>query len=163
MATKTKFSTSIPQRQQCYFSGEDRRRRKWRKLMKKVVEESKKSIYGSSTKALVFRYDAIKMDTLADFNCTTTEGRSSNFSECSTLSSVSDHDIEFTQTDNGRSTSRKWKKLMKKLIQRSKKSLYGSSERVVYGYDAVSYSLNFDDGNHSDEYYLYGFRCSQAL
>nr|GEV56617.1 ribonuclease H-like domain-containing protein [Tanacetum cinerariifolium] len=59
MATKTKFSTSIRQRQQCYISGEDRRRRKWRKLIKKVVEESKKSIYGISTKALVFRYDAL--------------------------------------------------------------------------------------------------------
>ncbi|PWA99665.1 hypothetical protein CTI12_AA001970 [Artemisia annua] len=106
------------------------------------------------------------MDTLADLNySTTTEGRSSNFSQCSSLSSVSDHDIEFTQTDNGRSTStsQKWKKLMKKLVQRSKKSLYGSSKTVVYGYDAVSYSLNFDDGNHSDEYYLYGSRCSQAL
>ena len=103
------------------------------------------------------------MDTLADLNSTTTEGRSSNFSECSSLSSISDHDIEFTQTDNGRSTSRKWKKLMKKLVQRSKKSLCGSSKSMEYGYDAVSYSLNFDDGNHSDEYYLYGSRCSQAF
>ncbi|GJX99736.1 hypothetical protein Tco_0356755 [Tanacetum coccineum] len=103
------------------------------------------------------------MDTLPDLSCTTIEGRSSNFSECSSLSSVSDHDIEFTKTDNGRSTSRKWKKLMKKLVQRSKTSFYGSSKPVVYGYDAVSYSLNFDDGNHGDEYYLYGARCSQAL
>ncbi|GJY52771.1 hypothetical protein Tco_0444435 [Tanacetum coccineum] len=52
---------------------------------------------------------------------------------------------------------------MKKLIRRSKKSFYGSSKPVVYGYDVVSYSLNFDDGNPSDEYYLYGSRCSQAL
>ncbi|GKE89376.1 hypothetical protein Tco_1566851, partial [Tanacetum coccineum] len=106
---------------------------------------------------------AKEMDTLPDLSCTTIEGRSSNFSECSSLSSVSDHDIEFTKTDNGRSTSRKWKKLMKKLVQRSKTSFYGSSKPVVYGYDAVSYSLNFDDGNHGDEYYLYGARCSQAL
>nr|GEV94370.1 hypothetical protein [Tanacetum cinerariifolium] len=66
MATKTKFSTSISQPQQCYFSDEDRRRRKWRKLMKKVVEESKKSIYGTSTKALVFRDATVKSDILCN-------------------------------------------------------------------------------------------------
>nr|GEZ79215.1 hypothetical protein [Tanacetum cinerariifolium] len=137
---------------------EDQRRRKWRKLMKKVVEEGKKSIYGSSTKALVFR----EMETLADLNYTTIEGRSLNFSECSLLSSTLDHD-EFTHSNSGRGRSRNRKKLMKKLVQGSKKSFYGSSKPMVYGYDAVSYSLNFDDGNHNDEYYFHGFRCSQAL
>ncbi|PWA99664.1 hypothetical protein CTI12_AA001960 [Artemisia annua] len=102
------------------------------------------------------------MDTLADLNCTAIEGRSSNFSECSSLSSISDHS-EFTQTNSGRGRSRKWKKLMKKLVQGSKKSFYGSSKPMVYGYDAVSYSLNFDDGNHNDDYHFYGSRYSQAL
>ncbi|KAJ0535014.1 hypothetical protein HanIR_Chr09g0426101 [Helianthus annuus] len=104
------------------------------------------------------------MDIAHDLNCTTNtiEGRPSNFSECSSLSSVSD-DGEFTRTNSGRSInrsrSRKWKKLMKKLVEGSKKSFYGSSKPLVFSYDAASYALNFDDGDCSDECYLYHSRC----
>ncbi|KAJ0535013.1 hypothetical protein HanIR_Chr09g0426091 [Helianthus annuus] len=96
------------------------------------------------------------MLTTSDLNCTmdTIEGRSSNFSECSSFSSVSDHE-EFTPTNSGRggiSRSQKWKKLMKKLVKESKKSLYGSSKPSIFSYDAVSYSFNFDDGNRGDDH-----------
>ncbi|KAL8231163.1 hypothetical protein R6Q57_000941 [Mikania cordata] len=93
----------------------------------------------------------------SDFNfpTATIEGRLSNFSECSSsLSSVSD-DTEFTQTIVV-TRSQKWKKLMKRLVKESKKSFFRSSKPSVYSYDAVSYSLNFDDGNHDiNEYYLH--------
>ncbi|KAK9066951.1 hypothetical protein SSX86_014275 [Deinandra increscens subsp. villosa] len=88
------------------------------------------------------------------------EGRSSNFSECSSNSSVSE-DGDFTRMNSGSvisriSRSRKLKRMMKKLVKDSKKSLYGSSKPPsVFSYDAVSYSLNFDDGHHSDEFDLY--------
>nr|GEV56616.1 hypothetical protein [Tanacetum cinerariifolium] len=71
------------------------------------------------------------METLADLNCTTNEGRSSNVSECSSLSSTSDYD-EFTRSNSGIGRSQNWKKLMKKLVQGSKKSFYGSSKPMVY-------------------------------
>ncbi|KAJ0535015.1 hypothetical protein HanIR_Chr09g0426111 [Helianthus annuus] len=88
----------------------------------------------------------------------TIEGRPSNFSECSSHSSIFDGD-EFTRMNGGRgsvnqSLSRKWRKLMNKLVQGSKKSFYGSPKPLVFSYDAVSYALNFDDGNCSDECYL---------
>uniref|UniRef100_A0A251TXZ9 Uncharacterized protein n=1 Tax=Helianthus annuus TaxID=4232 RepID=A0A251TXZ9_HELAN len=71
----------------------------------------------------------------------TIEGRPSNFSECSSLSSVLD-DGEFTQTNCSkgsinRTRSCKWKKLMKKLVEESKKSFYRSSKPLVFSYDAV--------------------------
>ena len=47
---------------------------------------------------------------------------------------------------------------MKKVIEGSKKSIYGSSKPLIFQYDAVSYSLNFDEGNHDDDYYSYGSR-----
>ena len=47
---------------------------------------------------------------------------------------------------------------MKKVIEGSKKSIYGSSKPLIFQYDAVSYSLNFDEGTHDDEYYSYGSR-----
>ncbi|KAI3726413.1 hypothetical protein L1987_66210 [Smallanthus sonchifolius] len=66
-------------------------------------------------------------------------------------------------TRGGNRRSRRWKKLMKKMVEESKKSIYGSSKPVVFRYDAVSYSQNFDEGNNSDEHYLYGSRFTQAL
>ncbi|KAI3768187.1 hypothetical protein L2E82_18653 [Cichorium intybus] len=89
---------------------------------------------------------------------TTTEGRLSNVSDCTSSSSVSDQE-EYTQINTGSvRRSRKWRKFMKKVVEGSKKGIYGSSKPLIFGYDAVSYSLNFDEGNHSDEYYLYGSR-----
>ncbi|GKC05288.1 hypothetical protein Tco_0996898 [Tanacetum coccineum] len=90
------------------------------------------------------------------------EERSLDDSECSSTSSLSNHE-EFPSGRASRNRSMKWKKLMKKLVQESKKSIYGFSKPFVYRYDAVSYSLNFDEGNHTDEYYMYGSRCSQVL
>ncbi|KAL8231164.1 hypothetical protein R6Q57_000942 [Mikania cordata] len=94
---------------------------------------------------------------VSDFNCPTTtiEGRLSNFSECSSSLSFVSEDTEFTQT-NILTRSQKWKKLMKRLVKGNKKSFFRSSKPSVYSYDAVSYSLNFDDGNHDiNEYYLH--------
>ncbi|KAJ0535024.1 hypothetical protein HanIR_Chr09g0426201 [Helianthus annuus] len=95
------------------------------------------------------------------YTATTIEGRLSSCSERSSQSSVSDHE-EYSWTDSGLRRS-KWKKLMKKVIEGSKKSIYGSSKPLKFQYDAVSYSLNFDEGNYCDEYYSYRSRCSQGL
>ncbi|KAL4582414.1 hypothetical protein LXL04_006963 [Taraxacum kok-saghyz] len=93
--------------------------------------------------------------------CTTTiDGRLSNVSNCTSTSSISDQE-ESTQIH--RSRSRRLMKLMKKVIEGSKRSIYGSSKPMKFGYDAVSYSLNFDEGNHDDEYYSFGSRSSQVL
>ncbi|KAI3726415.1 hypothetical protein L1987_66212 [Smallanthus sonchifolius] len=155
-----------------------RRSWKWKKLMKKVIEGSRKSIYGSS-KPLKFQYNAVSYalnfdegnqcdeyysyrsrcsQVLSECYYTTIaiEGRSSGFSECSSPSSVSDHE-EYSRR------SWKWKKLMKKVIEGSRKSIYGSSKPLKFRYDAVSYALNFDEGNHCDEYYSYRSRRSQVL
>ncbi|CAH1421312.1 unnamed protein product [Lactuca virosa] len=91
---------------------------------------------------------------------TATEGRLSNVSDCTSSSSASDHD-EYTPTNRGSvHQSRKWRKFMKKVVEGSKRSIYGSSKPMIFRYDAVSYSLNFDEGNHSDECNIYGSRCS---
>ncbi|KAJ0888911.1 hypothetical protein HanRHA438_Chr09g0407241 [Helianthus annuus] len=106
------------------------------------------------------------MSTTTDLNVNSitiaTEKRSSNFSECSAPTFIYDQG-ECTQINvHGDSIgrTRKWKKLMKSFVEESRKSLYRSSKPMVFRYDAVSYMLNFDDGHHSDEYYLYGSRCS---
>lgn len=100
----------------------------------------------------------------ANLNITTiTKGRSSNLSECSSSSSsFSDHE-DYSQINGGVSKSRKWKKLMRKMVEGSKRSIYGSSKPMIFHYDAVSYSLNFDEGNYSNQHYTYGSRCSQVL
>nr|KAJ0209756.1 hypothetical protein LSAT_V11C400218060 [Lactuca sativa] len=88
---------------------------------------------------------------------TTIEGRLSNVSDCTSTSSISDQE-DCTQINSGSVRSRSWRKLMKKVIEGSKKSIYGSSKPLIFQYDAVSYSLNFDEGNRDDEYYSYGSR-----
>ncbi|KAK9284281.1 hypothetical protein L1049_023451 [Liquidambar formosana] len=45
---------------------------------------------------------------------------------------------------------RSWRKLLKRII-REGKSIYGSKP-LTFHYDAVSYSQNFDDGSHDEEY-----------
>nr|GEX65094.1 hypothetical protein [Tanacetum cinerariifolium] len=80
-------------------------------------------------------------------------GTSSSCSECSSPSSIPDYEV-YSRKSSGEHRSKKWKKMLKKLVQESKKSFYGSSKPIVYRYDTVSYSLNFDEGNHSDEYHL---------
>nr|GEX34470.1 hypothetical protein [Tanacetum cinerariifolium] len=75
-------------------------------------------------------------------------GTSTSCSECSSPSSIPDYEVS-SRISSAERRSKKWKKMLKKLVQESKKSLYGSSKPIVYGYDAVSYSLNFDEGNHS--------------
>ncbi|KAK1433199.1 hypothetical protein QVD17_10107 [Tagetes erecta] len=93
----------------------------------------------------------------------TTEGRLSNCSECSSAASVSSDEEEYSRVHRGSHGSWKWKKVMKKVIEGSRKSIYGSSKPLNFGYDAVSYSLNFDEGNQSDEYYSYRSRRSSTL
>ncbi|KAJ9562219.1 hypothetical protein OSB04_007379 [Centaurea solstitialis] len=92
------------------------------------------------------------MASAIDFNSITTmEGRLSTSSECSSTSYVSDQE-EYTQTTSNLHRSQKWRKMLKKVVKESKKSIFGWSKPLKFGYDAVSYSLNFDEGNHSDEY-----------
>nr|GEU54639.1 Gag-Pol polyprotein [Tanacetum cinerariifolium] len=55
------------------------------------------------------------------------EERSLDDSECSSTSSLSNHE-EFPSGRASRNRSTKWKKLMKKLVQESKKSIYGFSK-----------------------------------
>ncbi|KAI3768191.1 hypothetical protein L2E82_18660 [Cichorium intybus] len=88
----------------------------------------------------------------------TIEGRLSNVSDCTSTSSFSDQE-DCTQINSSSvRRSRKWRKLMKKVVEGSKKSIYGSSKPLIFRYDAVSYSLNFDEGNQDEEYYSYGSR-----
>ncbi|KAJ0535030.1 hypothetical protein HanIR_Chr09g0426271 [Helianthus annuus] len=108
-----------------------------------------------------------QMATTSDFNTTTTTHRRPSYLVgCMSPSCVPVHE-EYTLinsgTRGGNRRSRRWKKLMKKVVEESKKSIYGSSKPVAFSYDAVSYSQNFDEGNHCDEFYLYGSRFPQTL
>ncbi|KAJ9564444.1 hypothetical protein OSB04_000410 [Centaurea solstitialis] len=97
---------------------------------------------------------------------------SSYFSGCISPPCVPVHDqyeriIRDTHS-NGRDhlwSSRRWRKLINKVFRDSKKSIvYGSPKPLTFRYDAVSYSQNFDDGNHRCEFYdLHGRQCSQVL
>ncbi|KAL4582412.1 hypothetical protein LXL04_006961 [Taraxacum kok-saghyz] len=98
------------------------------------------------------------MATAFHVNTTTIEGRLSNVSECTSSSSVSDQEESTQKNSSSVRRSRKWRKLMKKVIEGSKRSIYGSSKPLIFVYDAFSYSLNFDEGNHDEEYYSYGSR-----
>ncbi|KAL7607550.1 hypothetical protein Lser_V15G19877 [Lactuca serriola] len=99
------------------------------------------------------------MATIINLTCSAViEGRLSNVSDCTSTSSISDQE-DCTRINSGSvQSSRNWRKLMKKVIEGSKKSIYGSSKPFIFQYDAVSYSLNFDEGNQDDEYYSYGSR-----
>ncbi|KAI3768193.1 hypothetical protein L2E82_18668 [Cichorium intybus] len=106
----------------------------------------------------------IKMATANHVACTTAiEGRLSNVSDSTSTSSFSDQEDCTQINSSSRHRSRKWRKLMKKVVEGSKKTIYGSSKPLIFRYDAVSYSLNFDEGTHGDEYYSYGSRCSQVF
>nr|GEW91872.1 reverse transcriptase, RNA-dependent DNA polymerase, Gag-polypeptide of LTR copia-type [Tanacetum cinerariifolium] len=102
------------------------------------------------------------MDTITS----TSRNRSSYFLGCMSPSCVP-VDEQYTRIKSGSRRDRqtkKWRKLMNKVVEESKKSIYGSSEPVVFRYDAVSYAQNFDEGNHSaDNLYVYGRRNSQVL
>ncbi|KAL2527869.1 uncharacterized protein Fot_20470 [Forsythia ovata] len=82
--------------------------------------------------------------------------QSTYFSGCMSPSCVSVHEeysrINTTNHDGNR--SRRLRKLLRKLVKDSK-SIYGSSKPLTFQYDAVSYSQNFDDGCHKDEYALH--------
>ncbi|KAL4582410.1 hypothetical protein LXL04_006959 [Taraxacum kok-saghyz] len=77
--------------------------------------------------------------------------RPSYFTGCMSPSVVPVHE-EYAHINSSRSGSgddwwsRKWRKLVNKLVEESKKSIYGSSKPVIYSYDAVSYLKNFDKG-----------------
>ncbi|KAI7979918.1 hypothetical protein LOK49_LG01G03054 [Camellia lanceoleosa] len=99
--------------------------------------------------------------------------RSSYFSSCMSPSCVPVHE-EYSRIDdhiptgnnnnnnNSNSNSNrsrlKWQKLMKRLVRESKKSMCPSklpttTTTTTFQYDAVSYSLNFDEGFHKEELY----------
>ncbi|KAD4888339.1 hypothetical protein E3N88_20412 [Mikania micrantha] len=59
------------------------------------------------------------------------EAQFSGCSECSSPTSVSD------QLQINRGSCNKWKKVMKKMIEGSRKSIYGSSKPLKFRYDAV--------------------------
>lgn len=99
-----------------------------------------------------------------DFITTTTHRRSSYFTGCMSPSCVPVHHEEYKLINRSvNRRNRRWKKLMKKMVEESKKSIYGSSKPAVFTYDAVSYAQNFDEGNQCDEYGVYRSRFSQGL
>ncbi|KAL4582419.1 hypothetical protein LXL04_006968 [Taraxacum kok-saghyz] len=99
-----------------------------------------------------------KMNTATHITCKSTmEGRLSDVSDCTSPSSVSERDQEECapiDINNIVPRSQKWRKFIKKVVEGSKKSIYGSSKPLIFGYDVVSYSLNFDEGKHPDECYM---------
>ncbi|KAJ9562220.1 hypothetical protein OSB04_007380 [Centaurea solstitialis] len=82
----------------------------------------------------------------------TIEGRLSTSSNCSWTSSVSNHE-QYTQATGKVRKSGKWRKMLKEVVEEGKRSIFGSSKPLIFRYDVVSYALNFDEGNHSDEHY----------
>ncbi|KAL7605865.1 hypothetical protein Lser_V15G19880 [Lactuca serriola] len=102
-----------------------------------------------------------------NFIGSTTPRRSFYFSACMSPSCVPVDEqytrIKSTRSDNHHHQRRKLKKLMNKVVEESKKSIYGSSKPLVFHYDAVSYSQNFDEGNHGDDFYMYRLRIAQVL
>ncbi|XP_059641276.1 uncharacterized protein LOC132283355 [Cornus florida] len=86
--------------------------------------------------------------------------RSSYFSGCMSPSCVPVHE-EYARirlpSAGAKSGNRKWRKLIKKLVKESK-SIYGSKP-LTFQYDAVSYSQNFDEGCHHQDY----GQCPQAF
>ncbi|KAK1433195.1 hypothetical protein QVD17_10103 [Tagetes erecta] len=102
---------------------------------------------------------------MADFISTTTHRRSSYLIGCMSPSCVPVHEEYKLINRSVNRRNRRWKKLMKKMVEESKKSIYGSSKPLVFTYDAVSYSQNFDEGNHCecDKYRVFGSRFSQGL
>ncbi|PWA78939.1 hypothetical protein CTI12_AA210710 [Artemisia annua] len=95
----------------------------------------------------------------------TSNQKSAHFSGCISPSCVPVHN-KYTRVNRTKCDrwSRMWRKLINKVIQESKKSLYGSTPKTLtFRYDAVSYSQNFDEGDNRREYYdLDGVRCSQV-
>ncbi|KAK1433196.1 hypothetical protein QVD17_10104 [Tagetes erecta] len=93
-----------------------------------------------------------KMATTTDFITSTSQRRFPYFSGCMSPSCIP-VDEQYTRIkSNGRGSDQrerriKLKKLMNKVVEESKRSIYGSSKPLVFRYDAVSYSLNFDEGN----------------
>ncbi|PIN21396.1 hypothetical protein CDL12_05899 [Handroanthus impetiginosus] len=48
---------------------------------------------------------------------------------------------------------RRLRRLLRKIVNESKISIYGTSKPITFQYDAVSYSQNFDEGCHRDDEY----------
>ncbi|CAI9766898.1 unnamed protein product [Fraxinus pennsylvanica] len=78
--------------------------------------------------------------------------RLSYFSGCMSPSCVPVHE-EYSRIhiSHGNNKSRRLKKLLRKIVSESK-SIYGPSKPVTFQYDAVSYSQNFDEGLHKEDY-----------
>ncbi|KAG9152461.1 hypothetical protein Leryth_027047 [Lithospermum erythrorhizon] len=79
---------------------------------------------------------------------------SSYFSGCISPSCVLVHE-EYSRLHHNISNEKRNQKKLKKLIKRimsESKSIYKSTP-LTFHYDAVSYSQNFDDGCHREEYH----------
>uniref|UniRef100_A0A5B7CB05 Uncharacterized protein n=1 Tax=Davidia involucrata TaxID=16924 RepID=A0A5B7CB05_DAVIN len=89
-----------------------------------------------------------------------THRRSSYFSGCMSPSCVPVHE-EYSRIHHhlpsAKNGGRRWRKLLKRLVRESK-SIYGSKP-LTFQYDAESYSQNFDEGLHKEEY----GRCPQVF
>ncbi|KAK9066952.1 hypothetical protein SSX86_014276 [Deinandra increscens subsp. villosa] len=98
------------------------------------------------------------MGTTTDFVTSTGQRRFSYLSGCMSPSNITSVvDEQYTRIRSGRGGGggererRKWKKMVNKVVEESKRSIYGSSKPLVFSYDAVSYSQNFDEGGgHRD-------------
>lgn len=73
--------------------------------------------------------------------------RSSYFFGCLMSQScfVVHDEVEYTRIHSNK-TSRRWRYLLRRFVRKRKISFYGSKPNSSFQYDAVSYSLNFDDG-----------------
>ncbi|CAA2999788.1 Hypothetical predicted protein [Olea europaea subsp. europaea] len=74
------------------------------------------------------------------------------FSGCMSPSCVTVHE-EYARIhiSRGNNRGRRLKKLVRKIVNESK-SIYEPSKPVTFQYDAVSYSQNFDEGLHKEDY-----------
>ncbi|KAI3726414.1 hypothetical protein L1987_66211 [Smallanthus sonchifolius] len=87
------------------------------------------------------------MATTTDFITSPSQRRFSYFSGCMSPSCIP-VDEQYTRIKSSDRQRRKLRKLVNKVVEESKRSIYGSSKPLVFRYDAVSYAQNFDDGNH---------------
>ncbi|KAH7851478.1 hypothetical protein Vadar_012207 [Vaccinium darrowii] len=96
---------------------------------------------------------------MAGTDSTVGHRRSSYFSSCMSPSCVLVHEEYYSRihddqlpTDGDTGPRRRWQRIIKKIVRESK-SIYGSTKPpTTFQYDAVSYSQNFDDGCHREEF-----------
>ncbi|MFS7983317.1 hypothetical protein Hanom_Chr11g00973111 [Helianthus anomalus] len=70
---------------------------------------------------------------------------------------------ESAQTNGGDRWSRKWRKVVTKVVEDCKRGICGSSKPLIFRYDSVSYLKNFDEGKYCDVCYPHGSRFSDPV